>query len=125
MTKPVAIEVLLARIRTILRRRSPEPEDTGRYTVQGLCLDVSSRRVTVNGEEVELARKEFDLLQCLLENRGRVMDRSALLNLVWDYSFEGTTNTVDVYVHFLRNKIDDKYGLHLIETVRGVGYVIR
>ncbi len=125
VTKPFAIEELLARIRTALRRRGAMPEDDGHYSVQGLCLDVSSRRVTVNGQEVELARKEFDLLQCLLENRGRVMDRSALLNLVWGYNYVGETNTVDVYVHFLRNKIDEKYGLHLIETVRGVGYVIR
>ena len=74
---------------------------------------------------MELTRKEFDLLRCLMEHQGKVMNRSELLNTVWGYDFAGETNTVDVYIRFLRSKIDEKYALKLIETVRGVGYVIR
>ena len=125
VTKPFAIEELLARIRTALRKRVVTPEETGVYTVQGVRLVSDSRQVTVNGAEVELTRKEFDLLECLMANQGKVMNRSALLNAVWGYDFAGATNTVDVYIRFLRSKIDDVFGLELIETVRGVGYVIR
>jgi len=125
ITKPFAIEELLARIRSALRKRGEGGRMSGGFTVQGVHLDPDSRRVTVNGEEVELTRKEFDLLQSLMEHRGKVMNRSALLNAVWGYDFAGETNTVDVYIRFLRSKIDEHYGLRLIETVRGVGYVIR
>ena len=128
VTKPFAIEELLARIRTALRKRagaaaSPAEEDA--YTVQGVRLEKDARRVLVNGTEVKLTRKEFDLLECLMEHRGKVMDRSSLLEQVWGYDFAGETNSVDVVVRFLRSKIDEPYGLTLIETVRGVGYVIR
>ena len=125
VTKPFAIEELLARIRTALRKRPAAPDLSGVYTVQGVKLDENSRQVSVNGTEVELTRKEFDLLQCLMANQGKVMNRSALLNAVWGYDFAGETNTVDVYIRFLRSKIDDVFDLDLIETVRGVGYVIR
>ena len=74
---------------------------------------------------VELTRREFDLLACLLEHKGKVLSRSAILNTVWGYDYVGETNTVDVYIRFLRSKLDEVFGIHLIETVRGVGYVIR
>ena len=125
ITKPFAIEELLARIRTALRKQAQrKPEQTG-FTVQGVHLEPDSRQVTVKGEEVELTRKEFDLLHCLMAHQGKVMNRSELLNAVWGYDFAGETNTVDVYIRFLRSKIDEKYSLKLIETVRGVGYVIK
>ena len=79
----------------------------------------------MQGEAVELTRREFDLLHCLMEHRGKVLSRSVLLHLVWGYEYAGETNTVDVYVRFLRSKIDPKLGRKLIETVRGVGYTIR
>ena len=79
----------------------------------------------MNGEEVELTRKEFDLLHCLLKNQGKVLDRSTLLNEVWEYDYDGGTNNVDVYIRLLRRKLDEPYRIELIETVRGVGYVIR
>ena len=82
-------------------------------------------KVTVNGTPVELTRREFDLLACLLEHKGKVLSRSAILNTVWGYDYVGETNTVDVYIRFLRSKLDEVFGIHLIETVRGVGYVIR
>ena len=128
VTKPFAIEELLARIRTALRKRAKAaaaPAEENAYTVQDVRLEKDARRVLVNGAEVKLTRKEFDLLECLMEHRGKVMDRSSLLEQVWGYDFAGETNSVDVVVRFLRSKIDEPYGLTLIETVRGVGYVIR
>lgn len=128
VTKPFAIEELLARIRTALRKHAKAaaaPAEENAYTVQDVRLEKDARRVLVNGAEVKLTRKEFDLLECLMEHRGKVMDRSSLLEQVWGYDFAGETNSVDVVVRFLRSKIDESYGLTLIETVRGVGYVIR
>ena len=125
ITKPFAIEELLARIRTALRKQAQRKPEQNGFTVQGVHLEPDSRKVTVKGEEVELTRKEFDLLHCLMAHQGKVMNRSELLNAVWGYDFAGETNTVDVYIRFLRSKIDEKYSLKLIETVRGVGYVIR
>lgn len=128
VTKPFAIEELLARIRTALRKHAKAaaaPAEENAYTVQDVRLEKDARRVLVNGTEVKLTRKEFDLLECLVEHRGKVMDRSSLLEQVWGYDFAGETNSVDVVVRFLRSKIDEPYGLTLIETVRGVGYVIR
>lgn len=128
VTKPFAIEELLARIRTALRKHAKAaaaPAEENAYTVQDVRLEKDARRVLVNGTEVKLTRKEFDLLECLMEHRGKVIDRSSLLEQVWGYDFAGETNSVDVVVRFLRSKIDEPYGLTLIETVRGVGYVIR
>lgn len=128
VTKPFAIEELLVRIRTALRKHAKAaaaPAEENAYTVQDVRLEKDARRVLVNGTEVKLTRKEFDLLECLMEHRGKVMDRSSLLEQVWGYDFAGETNSVDVVVRFLRSKIDEPYGLTLIETVRGVGYVIR
>ncbi|MCD8086179.1 MAG: response regulator transcription factor [Clostridiales bacterium] len=128
ITKPFAIEELLARIRCALRTPFPPErsgEQTDLLTAGPVSLQISCRRVTVNGQEVDLTRREFDLLRCLMEHKGAVLSRSTLLTTVWGYDYAGETNTVDVYVRFLRNKIDQVYGLHLIETVRGVGYVIR
>lgn len=127
VTKPFAIEELLARIRTALRRRvaPPEASASGELTIQGVHLDPESRQVTVQGDRVELTRKEFDLLHCLMKNQGKVLDRSTLLNEVWEYDYDGGTNNVDVYIRLLRRKLDEPYHLELIETVRGVGYVIR
>ena len=125
ITKPFAIEELLARIRTALRKHAKAaaaPAEENAYTVQDVRLEKDARRVLVNGTEVKLTRKEFDLLECLMEHRGKVMDRSSLLEQVWGYDFAGETNSVDVVVRFLRSKIDEPYGLTLIETVRGVGY---
>ena len=88
-------------------------------------MDVDRHSVTVKGQGVELTKKEFDLLRHLLENKGRVLSREALLDSVWGFDFVGETNSVDVYIRFLRSKIDEAFGIKLIHTVRGVGYVIR
>ena len=123
ITKPFAIEELLARIRAALRGRGERGEPL--LTAGELAMDVERHRVTVKGQEVELTKKEFDLLRQLLENKGRVLTRESLLDSVWGFDFVGETNSVVVYIRFLRSKIDEAFGIKLIHTVRGVGYVIR
>ena len=133
ITKPFAIEELLARIRAALRKRSsaragavlsagPLEMDVDKHSV---TVKGDKHSVTVKGQGVELTKKEFDLLHHLLENKGRVLSREALLDSVWGFDFVGETNSVDVYIRFLRSKIDEAFGIKLIHTVRGVGYVIR
>jgi DNA-binding response OmpR family regulator len=123
ITKPFAIEELLARIRNALRKTITE--DSSTLSASGLQLDTSRRTVTVRGELIDLTKREFDLLHFLLKNKGMVISREALLEHVWGFDFSGETNAVDVYVRFLRGKIDEVYDLKLIHTVRGVGYVIK
>ena len=126
VTKPFAIEELLARIRAALRTAGGRQESQSHQLTAGpVTLDQDCRKVTVIGTPVELTRREFDLLACLLEHKGKVLSRSAILNTVWGYDYVGETNTVDVYIRFLRSKLDEVFGIHLIDTVRGVGYVIR
>lgn len=123
ITKPFAIEELLARIRAALRGKGGRESQV--LSAGALSMDVERHQVTVQGREVELTKKEFDLLRHLLENKGRVLSREALLDSVWGFDFVGETNSVDVYIRFLRSKIDETFDLKLIQTVRGVGYVIR
>lgn len=123
IAKPFAIEELLARIRAALRNKGG-PANVP-LAVGPLVMDVEKHQVTVRGQSVELTKKEFDLLHHLLENKNRVLSREALLDAVWGFDFVGETNSVDVYIRFLRSKLDDAFGLKLIHTVRGVGYVIK
>ena len=124
VTKPFAIEELLARIRAALRGHNAKA-GSGALTAGEVSMDVDRHQVTVRGENVELTKKEFDLLRHLLENKGRVLSRETLLDAVWGFDFVGETNSVDVYIRFLRGKLDDAFGIKLIHTVRGVGYVIK
>jgi len=124
ITKPFAIEELLARIRTVLRKTVPVQEQKI-LAVGPLELDAGRHRVTVQGTAIELTKREFDLLEHLMANKGMVVTREALLESVWGFDFEGETNVVDVYIRFLRAKIDEVFDMKLISTVRGVGYVIR
>lgn len=124
ITKPFAIEELLARIRTALRKNSSN-QDSEILSALTLQLDAKRRTVTVDGEPVDLTKREFDLLHYLLKNKGLVVTREDLLEKVWDFDFDGGTNTVDVYIRFLRGKIDELYNIKLIHTIRGVGYVIK
>ncbi len=125
VTKPFAIEELLARIRAALRNRNGQSDQNVPLSAGPLVMDVEKHQVMVRGQNVELTKKEFDLLRHLLENKGRVLTREALLDAVWGFDFVGETNSVDVYIRFLRSKLDDAFGLKLIHTVRGVGYVIK
>lgn len=124
ITKPFAIEELLARIRNVLRKNNPSSE-LEPLSAGGVTLDPGRRLVTAQGKPVELTKREFDLLHYLLKNKGLVISREILLERVWGFEFEGQTNTVDVYVRFLRAKIDDVFNIKLISTIRGVGYVIK
>ena len=131
ITKPFAIEELLARIRLVLRRRAyhgheeapAAPDDLLRCGE--LTLSESHHEVKYAGKEIELTGREFDLLNTLLTNKNIVLSREQLLGKVWGYDYMGETNVVDVYIRYLRSKIDEVYGTSLIQTVRGVGYVIR
>ncbi len=130
ITKPFAIEELLARIRLVLRRRSHRnngapagPDDLLRCGE--LTLSESHHEVKYAGNEIELTGREFDLLNTLLINKNIVLSREQLLGKVWGYDYMGETNVVDVYIRYLRSKIDEVFGISLIQTVRGVGYVIR
>ncbi len=124
ITKPFAIEELLARIRTALRK-TVSAEQEPALSCCGVVLDIGRRTVACKGSHIDLTKKEFDLLQYLMKNKGLVMSRDTLLENVWDFDFTGETNAVDVYIRFLRSKIDDVFGIKLIQTVRGVGYVIK
>lgn len=125
ITKPFAIEELLARIRTALRKTNVEKPATQVLSVGDLQLDPARRMVTYEDHPIELTKREFDLLHYLMQHQGIVVSRETLLENVWGYDFEGETNAVDVYIRFLRGKIDEVYNIKLISTVRGVGYVIR
>ena len=127
ITKPFAIEELLARIRAILRKKTSENTiyKHSQMQVGPLILDPIKREVKVNGDLIDLTKREFDLLEFLLENKNIVVSRETLLQNIWGYDFAGETNAVDVYIRYLRAKIDEPFELKLLYTVRGVGYVIR
>jgi two-component system copper resistance phosphate regulon response regulator CusR len=121
LVKPFAFVELLARVRVLLRRGQPTPE---RLQVGDLVLDCIRRRVTRAGENVDLAPKEFSILEYLMRNRGRPLSRTMIVEHVWDMDYDGLTNIVDVYIRHLRSKIDDKWPLKMIQTVRGIGYML-
>ena len=136
VTKPFAIEELLARIRVALKlhpaRSSQEaagelnvPAAEDEYTWKGLVLNEQKHRVTWNGQEISLTNREFQMLKILLANKDIVLSRDTLLEKVCGYDYVGETNVVDVYIRFLRSKIDEVYDVKMIQTVRGVGYVIK
>ena len=123
LTKPFAFDELLARVRVLLRRNSDQKTD--QLTVGDLTMTLSTRTVCRGGKEIPLSAKEFAVLECLMRNRGAVLTRSQLESHVWDYDFEGGSNIIDVYVRYLRKKIDEPFEKKLIHTVRGVGYTLR
>lgn len=126
MTKPFAIEELLARIRVALNRKVKREESKIEVLQVGdVKLNLTSHSAFCKEEELTLTKKEYELLEYLMRNKNIALSREQLLNNVWDYEYFGDTNVVDVYIRYLRQKIDDKYGVHLISTVRGVGYIIK
>lgn len=127
VTKPFAIEELLARIRAALRTNNSieDSADPESICAQGVSLDIKRHIVRYQDTPVELTKREFDLLNYMLQNKNIVLSREALLENVWEYDFDGGTNAVDVYIRFLRAKIDEAFDIKLIHTVRGVGYVIK
>lgn len=127
ITKPFHIEELLARIRMVLRSvdASAQTASMDTLTLGDLRLVTASRQVTRAGETIELTKTQYDLLEYLLRNRDIVLTRDQILTHVWGYSYTGNSNVVDVYVRYVRNNIHDTDESRIIETVRGIGYVIR
>jgi len=126
ITKPFAIEELLARIRTALKKRVVTvKKDEDVISCGLLTLDKMRYKVMYDGTEIELTNREFTLLQILMENKNIVLTRDVLIEKVCGYDFFGETNVIDVYVRYLRTKIDDTFNVKIITTVRGVGYVIK
>ena len=125
LTKPFEIEELLARMRVILRRKSQNTSQSKVIQVADLKLDLEKKQVTRHGNVIELTKKEYELLEYLMKNNGIVISREKIIEAVWNYDFVGDTKIVDVFIRYLRSKIDDKYNKKLINTVRGFGYVIQ
>lgn len=127
MTKPFAIEELLARIRVALNRKQSTETEKKQDMIQygALLLNLNEHSASYDGEEINLTKKEYELLECMLKNKGVALNRDRILKEVWDYDYYGDTNVVDVYIRYLRQKIDDRFGITLIHTVRGIGYIIK
>ena len=125
MTKPFAIEELLARMRVAFKHSAGNVVKRSLLQVQDMEIDTEKRLVTVGGKVVDLTKKEYELLTYLVQNKNIVLSREQILNEVWGYSYIGETNVVDVYIRYLRAKIDDRYGVKFLHTVRGVGYAFR
>lgn len=124
LLKPFAIEELLARIRVLLRRNHSGSEDTV-FTVMDLTLNTATHEVFRGGKAISLTAREFELLEMFLRNQNHVLSRDLILEKVWGYAYKGDTNVVDVYVRYLRQKIDVPFDPPLIQTLRGVGYLIK
>jgi heavy metal response regulator len=123
LTKPFAIEELLARVRALLRRGVGE--GTGLLQIEDLMLNPATREVTRGGQRIELTSKEYALLEYFMRNAGRVLTRPMIAEHVWNLDFDTFTNVIDVYVNYLRNKVDRGRERKLIHTIRGSGYVLK
>lgn len=129
ITKPFATPELLARMRVVLRRQESQREAREAQeeilSVKNLTMYPARHEVKVDATPVELTKKEYDLLEYLLRNKRTVLTRDQILSNVWDYDYMGDTNVVDVYIRYLRQKLDDRFQEKYIHTMRGVGYVIK
>ena len=125
MTKPFAIEELLARIRTALKNIPVFKDILNILSIGELTIDLDQHMVTFNNNSIDLTKTEFDLLKFLVENRNIVLTRNKIIDKVWGYEYMGDTNVVDVYIRYLRSKIDDRFNKKFIYTVRGVGYLLK
>lgn len=127
ITKPFAIQELLARIRAALRKRNNniKQDEPSVFTFKNITVYLERHEVMVNDTVVELTKKEYDLLLYMLQNHDHVLSREQILQSIWGYEYMGDTNVVDVYIRYLRSKIDDEFNEKYIHTVRGIGYVIK
>lgn len=123
LVKPFAFEELLARIRVLIRKNSVS--NSSIITIADLIVDLSNKKVTRGNNNILLSAKEYELLQYLAVNSGIILSREKIEDHIWNYDYEGGTNVVDVYIRYLRKKIDEGYDKKLIHTVRGMGYVLR
>ncbi|TAK35990.1 MAG: response regulator transcription factor [Chloroflexota bacterium] len=125
IVKPFVFEVLLARVRALLRRQQSEPDVEEALSYQDLGLDIASRVARRGEREIELTTTEYELLRLFMSNPQRVLTRDLIMEKVWGYDFEGNHNILEVYVRYLRNKLEERGEKRLIHTVRGAGYVLR
>lgn len=125
MVKPFAVAELLARVRALGRRGARAASGNGNLRAGDLVLDISKHSAIRNGQEIELTVKEFQLLELMLRHQGQVLTRAQILDHVWQYDRDFASNVVDIYVHYLRNKVDRGFKTQLIRTVRGVGYTLK
>ena len=123
LTKPFAFDELLARIRVMLRKHSGKSENI--YRIANLSVDINTHTVCRNDNPISLSSKEFSILEYLIRNQGIVLSREKIEQHIWNYDYEGSSNLVDVYIRYLRRKIDEGYSPKLIHTVRGAGYVLK
>ena len=123
LIKPFAFEELLARIRAMTRKASGIQSST--FTAADLVMDTAAHTVSIGGRDITLSAKEFALLEYLLRNKGKVLSRTMIENNLWNFDYAGGTNAVDVYIRYLRKKIDDDFEQKLIHTVRGSGYILK
>ncbi|HVB61041.1 MAG TPA: response regulator transcription factor, partial [Ktedonobacteraceae bacterium] len=124
LTKPFAMEELLARVNALLRRRDRRFDESPQLSVGDLTLDLVRHEAKRSGRVIELTAKEFALLEYLKRHAGMVLTRTQIIDAVWRYDLEALSNVVDIYIHYLRDKIDQGFSRSLIKTVRGVGYKI-
>jgi two-component system OmpR family response regulator len=124
LTKPFAFSELLARVQALIRRASHTAEPS-KLSASDLTMDLLTRQVVRGGQKIELQSREFALLELLLRYPGRAVTKTMILEQLWDYSFDPQTNVVDVLVHRLRAKVDKDFPIKLIQTIRGVGYVLK
>ncbi|MDU4959505.1 MAG: response regulator transcription factor [Sporomusaceae bacterium] len=125
LTKPFNMQELLARIRAALRKHRTETDADRELRLKNILLLPGRYEVQADGQPVELTKKEYDLLEYLIRNKHVVLAREQILREVWGYDYTGDTNVVDVYVRYLRSKLDERFGQKYIHTVRGVGYVVK
>lgn len=125
ITKPFAIEELLARMRVALKRESIPATSKNILLLDNLTMDTDLRVVKVEDNEIDLTKTEYDLLMYLMQNKNFVLTREQILNNVWGYEYLGETNVVDVYIRYLRSKLDEQYDKKYIHTIRGVGYIVK
>lgn len=123
LVKPFSFDELMARIRVITRRVTGDV--TNIFTVADLTVDCNSHTVIRGDKEINLSSKEFAVLEYLIRNKGTVLSRSKIENHIWNFEYDGGSNVVDVYIRYLRKKIDNEYDIKLIHTIRGIGYVLR
>ncbi len=123
LVKPFAFDELLARIRVLLRRTSDNPDNI--FKIANLTVDCNSHSVFRDNTSIKLSTREFTILEYMIRNKNRVLSREKIEEHIWDYDYEGGTNIVDVYIRYLRRKIDNNFTPKLIHTVRGIGYVLK
>ena len=123
MVKPFSFDELMARLRVIVRRKPEVRENI--YTCGDLSLNVNTRQVTRQGKEISLSPKEYAILECLIRNKNIVLTRAQIESNIWDMDYNGESNVIDVYIQYLRKKIDEGFDEKLIQTVRGVGYMLK